>query len=173
MSTNFKITGAQQLEDLQKRLKVAGDKELGKSMRKHLTAATKPVVKDVRAAVLATPSKGASGGGRSARDTGKRKNGGGLRAAIARGVRSKITTSGKNTSVSVKVDASKLPADQRELPKYMEGLKPWRHPLFGDTEHWYPQASHPFFFKTVRAHEHQVQDEVKQVLTDVAKQIEK
>jgi hypothetical protein len=169
---DFSVTGADQLDALSRSLKAAGNKELPKAMRKRLTAATKPIVQEIRAAALEIPSEGRHSSAHDSRSAmSKRGNSGSLRAALARGVQSKVTTSGRDTSVGIKLNASKLPADQRELPKLVEGLKPWRHPLYGDKEHWYPQAAHPFFFRTVRARETAVQREVAQVLTDITNAI--
>jgi hypothetical protein len=52
---------------------------------------------------------------------------------------------GDVVSVGVKVNAARMPDGEHSLPLMLDGVKPWRHPFFGDPERWYPQESHPYF----------------------------
>jgi hypothetical protein len=56
---------------------------------------------------------------------------------------------GSVVSVGIEINSSRMPSGQMSLPLMMEGVKIWRHPLFGDREHWYTQDSHPYFYQAV------------------------
>lgn len=60
-----------------------------------------------------------------------------------------------------------LPGDRRALPVLFEGLRPWRKPLFGDRERWYPQAAHPWFYPTAGRQEGRFRRACEQVIDDV------
>lgn len=45
-----------------------------------------------------------------------------------------------------------LPGDRRNLPPLFEGLRRWRHPVYG-REVWVTQAPHPWFYPTVEGAE--------------------
>ncbi|MCW2872559.1 hypothetical protein [Actinacidiphila oryziradicis] len=90
----------------------------------------------------------------------------GLRDATARGVQSKVSLSGKYAGVRLRVDPRHFPADQKKLPKYLEGVLPrWRHPTYGHSP-WVVQGSHPYFFPTVLPHVPRVQAGVRRVLDE-------
>ena len=136
---------ATDVEQFAKDLLKHGDR--GKLLRKRLgqrmREGVKPVVPALRASALAIPSKR----GRSNQSRSRRGNASGsLRIAIAKATQVKVGYSGRNVGARVRVDASKLPEGQQLLPKLMDGVAgPWRHPLFGDSEHWYAQEPHPYF----------------------------
>ena len=153
---DFRVEGAVQLAALSTQLREAGNKTLMKSLRKRLNAVTKPIVAEVRAAAKATPGKGD----------------GSLRASLARSVQSKLSTSSKSASVSIKLSGARMPSGQRGLPALVEGLRPWRHPTFGH-DPWKKQAPHPFFYQTLKKNEQKVQSEVARVLDDVTNEITK
>lgn len=50
--------------------------------------------------------------------------------------------------VGIAIDSSRMPPGQYSLPLGMEGVKPWRHPVFGD-DPWVDQgnAPHPYFYE--------------------------
>jgi hypothetical protein len=171
MSADFKVEGTQALEQLAADLKkVADGKVLRKSLTKRLGAAVKPLVPEIRSAVKAIPSKGSGGSASASRSAMSSRASGGLRDAIARAVQQKTSLSGQSVGVRLRVDSTKMPADQRSLPAMLEGITPWRHPTFGH-EPWVPQEAHPYFYKTITPHLDQVENEVAQVLNDVAKAI--
>ena len=66
-----------------------------------------------------------------------------VEASIARGIRSVVKTGGRSDQVGVRVStnaAATLPPEHRSLPRLLDKGK-WRHPLFGDRERWYAQAT--------------------------------
>jgi hypothetical protein len=155
---------ADDLKTLSRDLKRLGDGRLGKDLQSSIREAAKPLVPAIRAAVQATPSKGSRATGHATRaahaygrSTAKNKKlakferKAGLRETIARAVALQASASGGKISVSVRADM--LPPDQRGLPWALEGVggKPWRHPLFGNSEHWYTQQAHPYFANTIEA----------------------
>lgn len=143
---DMRVDTAGKLRDLAKDLKDAGRGELRKKLLKELRAAGQPVVKDVRRAVLATPSKG-SRGGKTSHQEGK-----GLRATIAKATGLSISTSG-NASIRIRVSNKRV--EPATLPKYLDGglskFSRWRHPTFGNSP-WQQQDAHPFFFTTIKTH---------------------
>lgn len=68
MTLDVKITGAEQLGALSKRLKAAGGKALRKQLLKAIRAGAKPALADTRKAVRTIAVTGARGGGRRQRE---------------------------------------------------------------------------------------------------------
>lgn len=154
-------------------------KEFVKQMRQPVKVASDDVKSTVRSLPVsahATWTRGGSGhasrvafnygksGFKSARRASRR---GGLREGIARGVRTSVRTSGPNVGLRVLVDPSTLPADQRNLPQYMDTVKGWRHPLFGNRSKWVQQQGKPYFAVTLMEHS----DEYRAAVTKVARGI--
>jgi hypothetical protein len=100
-------------------------------MRREASAAAKPFVPRVRAAILNIPTTGPVHTG--------------LRERIARCVETWSSINGPVAKVGIEVNSSRMPDGQMSLPLGMEGAKRWRHPLFGDREHWYTQMPHPYW----------------------------
>jgi len=152
---------ASDIKSLARDLKVLGDGHMAKDLYRALRESGLPIVEDVRAAVLAIPSK--SDGPTVARSRramarfGKSKarfktmakfeRKAGLRETIARAVKQSVSASGG--TITIKVDADMLPNNQRMLPWDLEGVSRWRHPVYGH-DVWVTQSSHPFFFPTVQ-----------------------
>jgi len=90
----------------------------------------------------------------------------GLRDAVARAHRVAIRASGRPTaSVRIKVERNLMPADQRELPRYLNKGK-WRHPVFGNTDVWVNQTSTAGWFdNTLRKHGPRVAAEIDAQVT--------
>lgn len=108
---------------------------LRKELRKTLAAAGKPIQKKVQSNARAIPAK-------------RPYKRGGLRDSLARSTRLSVKVAGRDASVRVTVDGSKMPAGKGSLPAYMEGspgYERWRHPVFGDpAAPWEQQDAHPF-----------------------------
>jgi len=153
---------ASDIKSLARDLKVLGDGHMAKDLYRALRESGLPIVDDIRAAVLAIPSK--SDGGATAargrrtvaafgRSKAKKKTmakferKAGLRETIARAVKQSVSASGG--TITIKVDADMLPNNQRMLPWDLEGVSRWRHPVYGH-DVWVTQSSHPFFFPTVQ-----------------------
>ena len=95
-------------------------------MARDIREVAKPAVARVRAAYLAGPSR-----------TGR----GTLRRSLARATTLSARSSGRSAGVVISVKGRRMPDGMGRLPKLYEGAvgSPWRHPLFGDREWWYPQ----------------------------------
>jgi hypothetical protein len=113
------------------------DRELKKRFRKELTLAAGPVVPAVRSAIAAIPVTGTGGST-------------GLRGRLQKATRLQVRTVGRQAGVRVLVDPKRMPDGQKSLPALMEGLRPWRKPVFGNRDVWVTQPFHRYFFPTVR-----------------------
>jgi hypothetical protein len=137
VSISVRASG-QDLAEVSRKLRKAGDKEAARQFRTELRAAAAPLVPAVRASIAAIPVKGTSGST-------------GLRKSLQKAVTLRVRTSGKNAQVSVLMSTAKMPSGHKALPAMMEGTKRWRHPVFGNEDVWVSQDAHPYFFKVVRA----------------------
>lgn len=121
--------------------------EIQKSMRKRLNVAAKPVVADIKQAVLAIPSKVESGQTQQGYE-----NLFSLRRAIANSVKSRFNGTGKGGVLQIRVsttDFMALAGRPRTIPYYLEGRKRrWRHPVFGNKNNWVDQQPHPYLAVT-------------------------
>jgi hypothetical protein len=133
---DIEIVGGAQLERIAKALREV-DPMLRRELVHDLRALGNRYVPKVRAAIDQIPAKHAGSRHPS------------LRAAMKAATRVQIRTLGPQTGMVIRVDGRKMPEGMRSLPKYMEGIKPWRHPVFGDRKDWVEESSHPYFFKTV------------------------
>ncbi|UBU10036.1 hypothetical protein [Nonomuraea gerenzanensis] len=182
-----RITGADQLAKLAKRLKAAGDdgKKLRKELLKAIRAGAKPALADTRRAVRTIPVTGSRGGGRKAREEhqfersrgdedrrrARARKGAGLRDSVARSLRLVVKTGSKTPLVRIEVDASKMPPDQRTLPKHLDAVKGWRHPTFG-RDPWVHQQGRPWFRVTIKRHAPAVRARILKAMDDIADKIE-
>lgn len=198
---DVRITGAEDLGKLAKRLKDAGDgKKLRKELLKAIRTAAKPALADTRKAVRAIPVTGARGGGRGQRQRkafgdasarlqngagdpfeivdkeerarSRARKGSGLRDTVARSLRLTVKTGSKTPRIRIEVDASKMPEDQRTLPKHLDSVKGWRHPVFGH-DPWTRQKGRPWFKVTIERHAPAVRARILKAMDDVADKIEK
>lgn len=180
---NFRVEGAG-FAEVSRALNSA-DKALRKAMFDELRAAAKPVVDDMKSSVLALDSQGkaignaqraAHGLKRTKKLTHKKVQnavaGSGLRASIARAVHIKIADKGWKVGVRVRVDGTKLPADQKYLPRGLDSVKGWRHPVFG-TDSWAQQYGNPpgWFTSTAKAHRPLVQKRLERVVAKYANEL--
>ncbi|MEU8270826.1 hypothetical protein AB0B89_27170 [Sphaerisporangium sp. NPDC049002] len=183
---DVRIAGADQLYELNKRLKGA-DRKLTSKLRKAVRDGAKPAVVATKAAVKAIPVTGSRGGGGSARqfhhferskakDENKRRakarRQSGLRTTIAAAIKLDIKTGSKTAAVRIVVDESKLPPDQRTLPRHLDDPKGWRHPTFG-RDPWVAQKGRPWFETTIRKHLGTVRTSILRAMDELAKEIEK
>ncbi|YCK35179.1 hypothetical protein ACNF49_14150 [Actinomadura sp. ATCC 39365] len=202
---DVRITGAEQLAALAKRLKDAGDdgKRLRKELLKAIRAGAKPALADTRKAVRTIPVTGSRGGGRKqrahkvyrdrfgkvldkthdfelgsdeleeerAKIEARARKGAGLRATVARSLRLVTKTGSRLPRVRIEVDASKMPQDQRTLPKHLDSVKGWRHPTFGH-DPWTTQHGRPWFSVTIERHLPAVRAHILKAMDDIANKIE-
>lgn len=141
--------GGREFRDLSARLRKV-DPELRRKMLRNIRAVGKPVLSELKAAVRATY------GGKKTRGT---------RRAIARQTKLQVRAAG------IRFRTTPIGDDRRRLHLKLEGVEKWRKPLFGDTERWYPQASDPWFYPTLRpthaAFEAGVVDAIDEVLDEL------
>jgi len=90
-----------------------------------------------------------------------------LRAQIAAGVRLVNRRSGKDAGVLIRTSASKLPADQKALPRAMNRGR-WRHPFFGNREFWIEQTVTPkgWFSDTAKKNHPQLSRAIESAVDD-------
>ena len=131
------VRGQQQLRDLAKDLRKAGDHQLEKELRTGIRKAMDPMKRAVQQNARAIPTHGAKHTG--------------LRRQIAQATRVRIAPSSK-TAVVLEVAASRMPEGKRSLPARMEGRGKWRHPVFGNRHVWVNQRPHPYFWRGVEPH---------------------
>lgn len=105
------------------------------------------------------------------RARGRAKRGAGLRDTVARSLRLVVKTGSRTALVRIEVDASKMPEDQRTLPRHLDSAKGWRHPVFGHKP-WVAQKGRPWFAVTIRKHLPAVRANVIKAMDDIAKKIE-
>ncbi len=133
---DWELRGGKDIKRVAAELRRMDDKEILKRFRKELRAAAAPMVPAVRASIAAIPVKGTSGSS-------------GLRGSLQRATRLMLRTGGKMAGIRVLVDPKKMPEHEMSLPQMMEGVKPWKHPVYGNREAWVKQDPHPYFFKVV------------------------
>ncbi len=137
-------------------------KELGAELRKELAAAVKVIVAEQRKRVKGLTSKGQGRAATEARANatllsgksygpltqrkweGLRKRSG-LRSAAAASVRVVNRSRGSSHQLTVRSEATRMPADQRQLPFYMN-KGTWRHPVMGNRKAWVAQTVEPGWF---------------------------
>lgn len=138
----------------------AGRRDLNRELLKALRKRVKPMVPEIKAAILSGPSHAApvlTPSGRRSRRRGtatrsaasRERRVRGLRDAEARGVQVKASLSAGFAGVSLRIDPRHFPDGQKALPMYREGVKrPWRSPNWGRDD-WKTQAAHPAFYPTI------------------------
>lgn len=142
--------------------RAANGKELRKQLTKELRAEVRPLVADVKQAWRTAPSSRGS----------VRRRGGSLRGQLARATRGEVRLTGREAGVRVRTDGRRLPAGMRSLPTYAEGTKrPWRHPVYGNTDTWAMQRPFPRFYEAVRPNETHARRQVEQAVEAVFQQI--
>lgn len=174
--------GYAQYRELAKKLRAAGRRDLRKQLRTRITDAGKPVVEDVRNAVLAVKTTSTRGGGtkqrrefnvgratteRAKKSASRRRSG--LRRSIASATKLQITARG----VRFVVNSNALPVDQRHLPRHLDSAKGWRHPVFGDRHNWVHQQGQPWFGATIKRKAPAFRQAILKAMDDVRAELEK
>lgn len=166
-NTRVQVYGQSELRDLARDLRRQADgrrrvRELGKELRQ----AAKPLNVKAKQAARALPSKNQNA----------RRGTPSLRRQIARAVSTNVRLSGNRAGVKVFIDGKKMPPGKRTLHKYVEatpGWTRWRHPVFGNTDKWVTQRSHPFFTRATASAEARAREAVRDVLNRVADDLER
>jgi len=145
MPDDFQIRGAEQLDELAKRLKAAGGNDLKKELLRGIRETNKPTIAKVR---------------KSAAENLPRR--GGLAAQVAKesiGTRTRLT--GNSAGVTISRKRGRGLNDGR-----------LRKPLFGNREHWYAQAiPKGWFTKPIEDDAPRIRDGLQKVMGDVAAKI--
>lgn len=130
--TQLGIRGGEKLRALGPELRAAGPKVRGR-LRKGLTASAVPITSEAKSGYRATYGQ--------------------FGEELAAAITTKAITAGSKVGVSVRIAGAKLPEGKQGLPPLVEGLQAgWRHPLFGDPQHWYGQDPHPELALAVHRH---------------------
>lgn len=159
MVAGLELRTSKDLKRIAAELRRMDNPELRKRFGKELRQAAKPMVPAVRKAIREIPSKRAY-------------TAAGLRGRMSKAVKLEARTTGKDAGVRIRVDGRKMPNREKSLQSYMEGVKrPWRHPVFGNTEVWVRQEPKPYFFRTVEQLGRQTRQDVNKVIDQVAKDI--
>lgn len=144
--------GAQQLQALNRRLKEAARTDLRKQLRREIRDAGRPVVADIRQAIMNVDVSSTRGGhAYPDRSTG-------LRARTAKATGLSVTQRG----IRIRVRAHRVDPQYPKLVKYLDASLPkygrWRHPVFGQGKRgtakgpWTQQSGDPYFFVTIHKH---------------------
>jgi hypothetical protein len=181
MPTVIGVRGEKQFVELARQLRGPQNKVVRREAGKAIRAAAKPVVTDVKRAVMAVPSSHGSRGSssrirRAAHQTARFKSGKqarlrGLRATIAASTGVQTNLSNAKPSVKIVVRRSSLPPDQRRLPSRLNRLSGWRHPVFGNREIWVNQKGRPYFDVTIRRHTPALRRAVVRAVDRAAQQV--
>lgn len=149
-----------QYRDLSQRLKGA-DRQLQRDLRRRIREEGRPALRAVQAAaqgIRMTSNPSAGGGGST-----------GLRARLGAAARIQAQATGVTIAVQEKrVD----PKYGKTLTSGSEGLKPWRHPVFGNRKAWVRQVGSPWFYPTLRAEGPAFRAAVERAMRDTMRSIE-
>lgn len=181
LGISLAASGYKEYRQLAKDLRKAGKSDLRKALRKKITEAGRPVVDDVKAAVRDLPVT-SRGGGRKARTTynvgratteraksSAARRAAGLRATVASATKLQVTAKG----VRIVIQSSKLPPDQRTLPRHLDSEKGWRHPVFGDRDVWVHQKGRPYFAVTIKRRAPAFRRAVLEAMEQIRNQLDK
>jgi hypothetical protein len=174
MGELISVSGQRKLAELAVKLKVAGDESKGLKLelRRGLRKTAEPMLSAVKDAVRSISIKGVRGGGRWARYAHRpRAKSLGLRDSVADAMMIQARMGG-HPSVRIRVNTSKLPQDQRKLPRYMNRAEGWRHPVFGDKDVWAQQTGQPYWENTLIPFGPQVRSEIIDVVETVLRKIQ-
>lgn len=151
---------------------------------KRIQALLSKITADQKAAVMALNVKGVRGRGTARRKgfheaaalRGKkvraRREGYGLRAQTARGIKSKVSWSGRKLGARISVETGHFPPSQRSLPKHLDNPRGWRHPVWGNRKVWVKQIGGPYFSAPIERHMRSVKREIQDEINDVMKRLQ-
>lgn len=178
----IELRGTMELKIVAAKLKAAGGGQVVREMNKSLKISATPVVRAAQANVRGISSSGGRGGAsaraaRAAAALGRRKRpseraktkahrGAGLRATTARAVSAKVSVTSRSASLRVRAAQSKMPRDQRSLPRRLNRGR-WRHPVFGRDYQWVTQTASPegWFDRAADRQGRQARDNAIKVVT--------
>lgn len=167
------VQGGEELRELSRKLKAQGRGDLQKKLRRNIREAGKPVVADMRSAVMGVKVTSSKGGtARPDRSTG-------LRARTARAIGISQTRKG----IRIRVSANKFGPYGVTLPRYLDAdagprWKRWRSPIFwpgpigtAPAKRVKQQMGSPYFFSTIRKHRAAFRRAVFEAMEQAAKEL--
>lgn len=155
MPIDVSAKGAAELGALSRRLKDAGRGDLQTQLRREIRQEGKPVITDLKRAVMAVDVSSSQGGhARPDRSTNLRQ-----RTAKATGL--SVTKGG----IRIRTRAKRVDPEYPSLVKYLDAslgkYDRWRHPVFGTSKRgtftgpWTQQRGDPWFFTMIVKHRRQ------------------
>jgi hypothetical protein len=90
----------------------------------------------------------------------------GLRSKVAAGVHVERQGTG-----GVRVQTSMPTASEGIIPRGLDRAKGWRHPLFGDKNHWFSNPGYDWFVSTFARSEDMIESHLHHVLERAAREI--
>lgn len=179
--------GAHDLHKIGRRLQEAGRDDLRKILRKHIRDAGKPVVADLKRAVMGVnvtrsddpfARESARTGVPYRRSTsrwGRRSTGLRMRVAAATGL--------SQTRKGVRIRVSEKRFGGREaysltLPRYLDTeaarkYRHWRHPVYGNREVWVEQRGEPWFFVTIAKHQTRFRNAIADGIAEMERELDR
>jgi len=164
------ILDSKDLKDLNRAFKnVADGKDLRKELRTGLRNVLKPLVPEVRAAYLASPSMGHGGMSHAQADRAD------LRALLAKATRVEVKLAGRAAGARIRLDGRRMPSGLRGIPKAWEaeGGARWRHPTWGNRTRWVQQRSRPTFYRIVAPKAEGAARQVEEIANRVVRKLER
>jgi len=157
----------EELEEIQRILTKYGRlPEWQAIIKRELSKIEGPAMAAVQAKIRAIPSKVRRRGERGGRS---------LRREMIEALRFNVDTSKEYTGAFIFMDARRMPSGRENLPAYMEGVRyytRWRHPVFGNEEHWVTQPRHPYFYRTLRPFEVQTAKAAEAAIQAIRKDLQ-
>lgn len=161
MTIRMRVVDGGDLRRLSRDLRKAADgKELNKAFTKAVRAEAKKVQSEVRAGYRSAPAWGGA----------YHRTGGSLRSMLARATTLTVRLS-RRPVVAIAVRGDKMPSGMRAIPRQYEGIKPWRHPVFGNRGAWASQSGAAVFTRIVPRSRRKVQRAVSKVADEHARRI--
>lgn len=158
----LRTNGESEFRALAQRLRRAGSGELEKKLRSNIRAAGRPVLAQLKVAVMAVEVQSSKGG--HAPPSYSRL----LRKRISSALRMSVAYKGIRFAVQSQLLGEGKYSEN--LPRYLDGELPgyknWRHPVFGK-EPWVVQHGKPWFFVTIRAHAGDFEDACVKAINEI------
>ncbi len=180
-----RASGGEDFKRLGAKFRAAGKDgaEIRKALTKTVQGHLNTIISEQKAAAVGMKVKGVKGRGtlrRSAfhqsaslrgRKARARKGGYGLRAAVAQGIKGKVSYTGKKLGARITVETSHLPPSQRTLPRHLDNPRGWRHPVWGNREVWVKQVGEPYFSGPIERHLPEVRRDIRAAVDDVMRRL--
>lgn len=137
---------------------------------RNLRAAVRPAADEAKASIMAMPSRGLL------------EKGGGLRAAVAKNVKTQVSLSSRQAKVKVRIPKGKYPRGFNNAPKSLQLPGGWRHPVVQrglrgaegplQAPRWVQQIGKPGWFDVpLRSHREQYRRAVQEAANHTADRI--